>query len=103
MTVYKVEPTRKALADADEAFLWIYEEAPDASLRWYEGLLEAFQSLRKYPQRCGLAQENPFFKEEIRQLLYGRYRIVFTVKEKTVYVLRVRHGAREHLASDTDE
>lgn len=103
MTAYRIEPTRKALADADEAFLWIYEEAPDASLRWYEGLLEAFQSLTKYPLRCGLAQENPFFEEEIRQLLYGRYRILFTVKGKTVYVLRVRHGAREHLTPDTDE
>lgn len=46
MTAYNVKPTRKALADADEAFLWIFEEAPDVSLRWYEGLLEAFESLK---------------------------------------------------------
>jgi plasmid stabilization system protein ParE len=34
----------------------------------------------------------------VRQLFYGRrrnrYRILFTVKEDTVQVLRVRHGAR---------
>jgi plasmid stabilization system protein ParE len=49
MTAYKVEPTRTALADADEAILWINEEAPEESLRWYEGLLEALKSLGKTP------------------------------------------------------
>ncbi len=102
MTAYKVEPTRKALEDADEAFLWIYQEAPDASLRWYEGLLKAFKSLAKNPLRCGLAQESILFESEIRQLLYGRYRILFTIKQKTVFVIRVRHGARKHLTPDDD-
>lgn len=103
MTAYKVEPTSKALTDTEAAFLWIYDEAPAAALTWYEGLLRAFESLGKNPFRCGLAQENPFFDEEIRQLLYGRYRILFIVKGKIVFILRVRHGAREHLTPETDK
>lgn len=103
MTAYKVEPTRRALADADEAFMWLYNEAPEAALRWYEGLLETLQSLRLSPLRCGFAREDPFFEEEIRQLIYGRYRILFTVKEKTVFILRIRHGARETLTPEADE
>ena len=103
MTVYRVEPTHRALADADEAFLWIYDEAPESALRWYDGLLDAFKSLGKNPTRCSLAQENPFFENEIRQLLYGRYRILFTLRGKTVYILRVRHGAREHLTPETSK
>jgi plasmid stabilization system protein ParE len=33
--LYKVEPTQRALADADEAFMWLYNEVPEAALRWY--------------------------------------------------------------------
>ena len=28
MKVNKVEPTKRALADADEAFMWLYNELP---------------------------------------------------------------------------
>jgi plasmid stabilization system protein ParE len=102
MKVYQVKPTRRALADADEAFTWLYKEAPEAALRWYDGLLDALKSLNQNPLRWGLARENPYFDDEIRQLLYGRYRVLFTVKGKTVFVLRVRHGARDTLMPDED-
>lgn len=102
MKAYQVEPTRKALADADEAFLWLYKEAPEAALRWYDGLLAAFESLKKTPLRCGLARENPYYTDDLRQLVYGRYRIIFTVRDDKVFVLRVRHSARDTLRPDED-
>lgn len=38
------------------------------------------------------------FKYELRQLVYGRrhgrYRVIFTIRERAVHVLHVRHGAR---------
>lgn len=57
------------------------------------------------PERCGLAPENEWFPGELRQLLYGKrrgvYRILFEVRDTTVYILRVRHGARKLLEPDT--
>jgi plasmid stabilization system protein ParE len=103
MTSYRVESTDKALVDAGEAYFWINEGSESAALRWYEGLMQAFRSLEKSPLRCPLAPESAFFEEEIRQLGYGRYRILFTVEGETVFVLRVRHGAREYLKPEEDE
>lgn len=41
MKSYKVESTRRALADADEAFMWIFNEGvPEAALHWYDGLID---------------------------------------------------------------
>jgi plasmid stabilization system protein ParE len=97
MSDYRVEPTDKALVDAGSAYSWISEQSKGAALRWYEGLLKAFRSLEKSPLRCPLAPESAFFEEEIRQLIYGKYRILFTVEGKQVFVLRVRHSAREYL------
>ncbi len=103
MTIYRVEPTDKALIDAGEAYFWINEQSEEAALRWYEGLMKAFRSLERNPLRCPLAPERIFFEEEIRQLIYGKYRILFTVEGETVFVLRVRHSAREYLMPEDEE
>src|SRR5918997_5140594 len=103
MKTYRVEPTDKALVDAGEAYFWINEQSEAAALRWYEGLMRAFRSLEKNPLRCPLAPEGAFFEEEIRQLIYGRYRILFMVEAETVFVLRVRHGAQAYLTPDESE
>ena len=103
MKTYRVEPTDKALVDAGETYFWINEQSEGAALRWYEGLMKAFRSLEKNPLRCQLAPESVFFEEEIRQLIYGKYRVLFTVEGETVYVLRVRHSAREYLKPEDEE
>ncbi|HVF57948.1 MAG TPA: type II toxin-antitoxin system RelE/ParE family toxin [Pyrinomonadaceae bacterium] len=100
---YRVEPTDKALVDAGEVYFRINEQSEGAALRWYEGLLKAFRSLEKNPLRCPLAPECAFFEEEIRQLIYGKYRILFTVEGETVFVLRVRHSAQEYLNPEENE
>ena len=48
--------------------------------------------------------ENDELIEEIRQLIYGKsrnkYRILFTVREDTVFVLHVRHSSQAPLTSE---
>jgi len=103
MKTYRVEPTDKALVDAGEAYFWINEQSEGAALGWSDGLMKAFRSLEKNPHRCPLAPEGAFFEEAIHQLIYGKYRILYTVKGETVFVLRVRHGAQEYLKPEDDE
>jgi plasmid stabilization system protein ParE len=103
MKTYRVEPTDKVSVDAGEAYFWINEQSEGAALRWYEGLMKAFRSLEKNPLRCPPAPESVFFEEEIRQLVYGKYRILFTAEGETVYVLRVRHSAMKYLKPEDEE
>ncbi len=48
--------------------------------------------------------ENDELIEEIRQLIYGKsrnkYRILFTVREDTVFVLHIRHSSQAPLTSE---
>ncbi len=103
MKTYRLEPTDKALVDAGKAYFWIRERSETAALRWYQGLLKAFRSLEQNPLRCPLAAESPFFEQQIRQLIYGKYRVLLTVEGETVFVLRVRHGAREYLKPEEED
>jgi plasmid stabilization system protein ParE len=52
------------------------------------------------PARYPLAPENEEHANEIRQLVYGRYRILFTIQPGRVVILHVRHGARLPLRAE---
>jgi len=100
---YQIEVSDTADAEAEEAYLWLLRLSPDLAGRWYQGLLDAFQSLAELPRRCAVAPENALFPDvEVRQLLYGGgrnvYRILFCILEPdTVRILHVRHAARRRL------
>jgi plasmid stabilization system protein ParE len=98
---YRVELMATAKAEAEEAYLWIHKQSPTRAVKWYNGLIDAIESLEFSPHRCPLAPEAPAFRQEIRQLLYGKrggvYRILFEIRGDVVYVLHIRHGARKFL------
>jgi len=93
-----------AQADIEETYRWIAKSSPQSAATWYNGLIDAIETLTTLPHRCPLAPENDAFEEEIRQLLYGKrggvYRILFTLVGETVRVLHVRYGARRYLTPE---
>lgn len=91
---YNVIIFPSAQKDIDQAYRWIVKHSPHTAAMWHSDLTEAIASLESFPYRCPLAREDPFFKDELRQLLCGKYRIVFTVKDEEVHILHVRHTAR---------
>ncbi len=53
---YHIEISSVAEAEADSTFLKISQViSPDKARRWYEGLLQAIESLSAMPKRCPLA------------------------------------------------
>jgi plasmid stabilization system protein ParE len=98
---FEVRVSAAADEQADAIYEWMAQRAPQGAVRWYNGLLDAIESLADFPERCSLAPESEHFTEEIRQLLYGKrrntYRILFTIQGNTVHVLHIRHGSRRFL------
>jgi plasmid stabilization system protein ParE len=102
--VFQVEITPVAAAQIDRAYRWYREQNPDFADLWFRGLMNTVATLQKQPQRCGLAVEHEIFPEEVRQLLYGKtknvHRLLFTIRDTTVYLLYVRHSAQSLLTLD---
>lgn len=98
----KVEITALAEADLETVYLRIREDSPARAAAWRQGLLQAAQALEQFPQRCPLAPESGATLE-IRQLLYGRYRVLFTITHDIVYILHIRHTARRPLTAEPGE
>jgi plasmid stabilization system protein ParE len=82
---FEVEVTEQASNEAEEAFLWMSRNLPEVAANWFEGLVDAVNSLANFPSRCALAPESKTFKQEIRQLLYSHYRILYTIEGNNVY------------------
>jgi plasmid stabilization system protein ParE len=98
---YHVEITEPAEKNIREAYEWLRSQSQQAAAIWLDGLLEAVESLAAFPRRCGVAPESEDHEDEIRQLLYGRYRVLFLIRERKVFILHVRHAAR-YRASEED-
>lgn len=96
---YRVIFHAKAHDEALEAAAYIAEHtSPAASLDWYEGLASAIATLMEYPHRCPLARENEAFPgTEIRQLIFKSHRLIYSVRDREVHVLHVRHFAQANL------
>lgn len=96
---YTVVFRKEARDEAIQAAAYIAEQgAPDAALRWYQGLEETINSLAEMPARCSYARENELFPDtELRQFVYHSHRLIFTIRGDQVHVLHVRHAAREAL------
>ncbi|MBW4614718.1 MAG: type II toxin-antitoxin system RelE/ParE family toxin [Desmonostoc vinosum HA7617-LM4] len=109
---YPIEISSVAEAEADNAFLRLSQVTSSTRAnQWYSGLLQAIESLSQMPKRCPLAQENQYFSQEIRQLLYGKgrnsYRILFTIvgeeEVPTVRILHIRHATQQTLGEEPEE
>jgi plasmid stabilization system protein ParE len=99
---YRIELAATANADIRRQAQWLREQAsPTKTEKWLAGLYKAIDKLQIRPERCPVAAESDKFPEELRELLHGRrqhkHRIIFTIRNDAVYVLYVRHSARDEL------
>ena len=90
--------------EIDTAYFWLRERNPVYADKWFRELMNTIATLQEKPRRCALAPENDTFTEEIRQLICGKsknkYRILFAIREDTVFVLHVRHSSQSLLGDD---
>jgi plasmid stabilization system protein ParE len=62
---------------------------------WYFGIRAAIRDLAASANHCGLAYEDRYFAETIRQRLYDSYKILFTIRDRCVHILHIRHQAQD--------
>lgn len=91
----------RAIARAAEIAAHIAEDRPGAATKWVDELFGAVGSLRKHPRRGRKVPE--LDRKEIREIWYGRYRVVYRLEPRRVVVLTVRHGRRRWDPAEVEE
>ena len=104
MTRYQVILTTPAQEDIEASYLWgLRAWGKTRAQKWVREIRSATKELATFPERGPLAPENDKAPEEIRQLLIGRYRVLFTIRGKKVYVLHVRGAYADGVTEEGGE
>lgn len=104
---FEVIITPSAKADIFETNTWLLENHSNQAEKWLWQITRCIASLSKMPERCPVSEESSAFDAEVRQLLCGDkrnvYRILFSITETKVYILRVRATRQKRLIDLLDE
>jgi len=87
-----------AVERAAEAAEYVAKDSPAAARRWVEGLFAAVATLARLPERGRRVPEFP--RPDVREMLFGSYRVVYRIEPGRLAVLTVRHLRRRF---DPDE
>lgn len=92
---YRVKITPTALADGESFYLRIEAFSPQNAAAWFNGLLDAVDTLATMPQRCPIAPETQVVGQEIRCLFYKKhYRILYEIEGDVVTIYHIRHTSQ---------
>lgn len=67
-------------------------DKPMAASRWLKRLLAEVETLPEMPRRCRVVPE--LERADVRELLFGNYRVIYRIEEEALVILTVRHGRR---------
>jgi len=69
---------------------WIAADRPDAADRLVEEIFAAVKRLGQFPKS---GREVPEFQRpDLREIIYGKYRIIYRVRKNSVEILTIRHS-----------
>ncbi len=89
----KVEWTEPAVSDLEGVRDFIARDSEYYATRFVEKIIEAVESLQKFPE---IGRSVPEVEEQnIRELLLHNYRIIYRVETGRILVLTIIHGARD--------
>lgn len=97
---HSVRISARAFDEIDGIVAYIARDAPGAARNWRLSILRKIDSLKNFPLRHGLAPEAAAVGVDIRQTIFGAYRILYIVDDDAVTIQGVRHGARLPLRPD---
>ncbi len=95
-----------AYRDLHQALAWWRDHRSAAQAeRWYGKIVPAIATLAENPDRCPFSPETVDYPTRLRQLHFGlgrraTHRIVFTIADREVRILRIRHVAQQDLSLD---
>jgi toxin ParE1/3/4 len=91
---YQVNLTQQAQNDLEQIFYYIADDSINNAANFVLKLEKKVYSLEIFPDRNPFIPENEFFGTDYRHLIYKKYRIVYRIVEKSVFILRIFHGAK---------
>ncbi|MCC7412732.1 MAG: type II toxin-antitoxin system RelE/ParE family toxin [Gammaproteobacteria bacterium] len=89
----RIEWARSARDDLRDLRDYIAKDSPYYAQAFIERIIAAVESLPAQPQRGRRVPEAD--RDDVRELLFQNYRIIYLLRPDTLYVVTVVHGSRD--------
>ena len=81
-----------ALEDIESIFSYISRDFPEKASEIVKGIIEKIEQLKQFPK---LGRKFPDRDDEnIREIFFKKYRIIYEIKENIIEILVIAHGSR---------
>lgn len=91
MKKFKVVIELSAGADIQESYDWgVLTWGKPMADEWVNKLQTTITDIGLFPESYAVAPESYVFLQVVRQSIFGRYRILFTIQKRVVHILHVR-------------
>ncbi len=90
----RIEWATSARANLGELYAYIAEDSPLNAERFIERLFDAVEKLAEQP-RIGRQVPEAEDRDDVRELIFNDYRIIYHLKSDCVYIVNVIHGSRD--------
>jgi plasmid stabilization system protein ParE len=79
-----------AIDRTTEITTYIAQDNTTAAIKWVDTLFEKVSLLKSSPKTGRIVPET--HRDDIRELIYGNYRVIYIVDKKRICILTVRHS-----------
>ena len=88
-----IEWSRRARADIRDLKAYIAKDSPYYARCFVERIIASVAKLETFP-KIGRPVPEAEVRDDVRELIYQGYRIIYLVQPKKVFILTIIHGSR---------
>jgi plasmid stabilization system protein ParE len=92
---YKINIAPEAAKEIEDIYLYIADDSPNNAAKWYFAIHDKIHALKDFPDSCPIAYEDRFYDFQIRNLIFGNYRVIYRIQEDIIQILHVKHTAQQ--------
>jgi addiction module RelE/StbE family toxin len=94
-----IEWSRRARTDLRELNAYIAKDSPYYARRFTERIIASVEKLDDFP-KIGRRVPEAEGREDVRELIYQGYRIIYLTRPEPVFIVTIVHGSRDLAGKD---
>ncbi|MCP5444733.1 MAG: type II toxin-antitoxin system RelE/ParE family toxin [Chromatiaceae bacterium] len=94
-----IEWSQRARADIRDLKAYIAKDSPYYARRFTERIVTSVEKLAEFP-KIGRPVPEAGGREDVRELIYQGYRIIYLTRPERVFIVTIIHGSRNLAANE---
>ena len=94
-----IEWSRRARTDIRDLKAYIAKDSPYYARRFVERIIASVERLAEFP-KIGRTVPEAEGRDDVRELIYQGYRIIYLTRPDRVFIVTIMHGSRDLAAKE---